>query len=389
MPEVADRSLIIRACGALALMSARYWATTALVTKRQLGRWREKAHRIPDLALRELAITKLADEQANVYFAATFATLAPRARRKETIEAIIALQIIYDYLDGLTEQPASEPLSDGLELFRALRECVSPRREPFRDYYAHHPHREDNGYLSELVVAARGALAKLPSTPAITETATAVAALCAEAQVRAHAAARLGTSQLERWADDLATWEGVSWREFLAASASAIISIHALVAAAADPSTTPERATRIEAFHRRSTCPLATILDGLADRSQDHRSTENQLGYLRYFPEGDALGHEVAQLARRALRDANEIPHSGHHLMTLAGVVAYYTSSLEQGDRSLTAMVGPLQDELRPMITPILVFMRVWHFGERVCARPPEHRLSQQDAGPKPERLPI
>ena len=99
-------------------------------TKRHLRRWREEAEAIPDLTLRELALTKLAEEQTNAYFATAFATLAPRPQRASAIEAIVALQIIYDYLDGLTEQPSADPLCNGLELFRALSDAVSPAHQP-------------------------------------------------------------------------------------------------------------------------------------------------------------------------------------------------------------------------------------------------------------------
>jgi tetraprenyl-beta-curcumene synthase len=372
MYEAADLRLIIRACGALALMSVRYWTTAAAPARRQIGRWREDAERIPDLALRELALTKLAEEKTNAYFAATFATLAPRAQRPVAIEAIVALQIIYDYLDGLSEQPTADSLSDGLALFGALSDGVSLASVPDPDYYRHHAHRDDGGYLPRLVATARAALAKLPAVAAITGAASAAAAYCAEAQVRAHAAARLGTEQLEQWASEQAPQDGAPWREFLAASASAIISIHALIAAAADPRTSEDQAALIDRFYFRATCVLATVLDGLADRQQDEASADADVGYLHYFPEGETLSQELVAIARGAIRQAPRVPHGGHHLMTLAGVVAYYTSTLEYNDSSSRTAVAPLQHELAPVITPALAFMRLWHFGE--------HQLRPRDA---------
>jgi len=369
MYEAADLRLIIRACGALALMSVRYWTTAASPARRQLGRWREDAERIPDLALREIALAKLADEQANAYFAATFATLAPRAQRSVAIEAIVALQVIYDYLDGLTEQPGTGPLSEGLTLFGALSDGVSlapvPEHDSDHDYYRHHAHRDDGGYLSRLVATARAALEKLPATAAVSGAASAAATRCAEVQVRAHAAARLGTKQLEQWASEQSPHDGTPWREVLAASASAIISIHALIAAAADAGTSEDQAALIDGFYSRATCVLATVLDGLADRRQDETSSHAEVGYLHYFPEGETLSQELVAIARGAIRQARQVPHGGHHLMTLAGVVAYYTSTLEHSDSSSRTIVAPLQHELAPVITPALTFMRLWHLGER------------------------
>jgi tetraprenyl-beta-curcumene synthase len=374
---------IARAGGALALMSARYWTTVVPTAHRQLRRWHGHAQAMPDPALRRLALTKLTDERFNVYFAPTFATLAPHERRTITVEAIVALQVIYDYLDGLTEQPVSEPLRNGKALFHALTNAVSSRCEPHHDYYRHHPHWEDGGYLQRLVATARSALANLPARVMVAEVAGAAAARCAEAQARAHAVARLGVTQLEHWAIDQTAHDGQPWREFLAGAASAVISMHALIAAAADPRTTPEQAARIEAFHR-STCLFATILDGLIDLEQDERSGEAQLGYLRYFPDRDLLSTRLVDIARRAVKEAHHIPHGGHHVMTLAGVVAYYTAALGRRENSSKAIVAPLQHELQPLIAPTLAFMRAGRFAKRLfqsrsaTAGTPNHGLERE-----------
>jgi hypothetical protein len=368
MLGAADPRLTARASGALVLMSARYWTTIAPAAHRQMHRWHEHAQAIPDPALRALALTKLTEERFNAQTAPTFATLAPRAQRPRTVEAIIALQVIYDYLDGLSEQPSPEPLRNGYALFRALTDAVSLSREQRHDYYRHHDHCEDGGYLDRLVATTQEALATLPASPAVANVAGTAATRCAETQTRAHAVQHHGAAQLERWAMDHATHAGLSWRELLASAASAVISIHALIAAAADPHTTPEQAVRIDAFHR-STCALATILDGIADHEQDERSGEDQLGYLRHYPDRDLLSIELANIARRATADASHVPHAGHHMMTLAGVVAYYTSSLGVGERSLKANVVPVQHELQPLIAPTLTFMRVWRLAKRIRER--------------------
>ncbi len=365
MPEASDLRLLASAGGALALMSALYWTTVAAPAHRQMRRWHERARAIPDPALRTVALTKLSEERFNVQTAPTFATLAPREQRPRAVEAIVALQVIYDYLDGLTEQPVSDPLRNGHELFHALTDAVSPCSEPHPDYYRYHPQCDDGGYLRALVASAQSALVQLPACAAITDLAGAAATRCGEAQARAHAVPRRGAGQLEGWAIEQAAGEAVSWPELLAGAASAVISIHALIAAAADRRTTPEQAARIEAFHR-STCALATILDGLADLARDERSGEVQAGYLRYFPDDDLLSAELVSIVRRATRAAPEVPHAGHHLMTLVGVVAYYTSALGAGEDASKAIVAPVRRELRPLIAPTFAFMRSWRLVKRL-----------------------
>lgn len=366
MRETADSRLITRSCAALALMSVRYWATVLAQARRELHRWRDQAQAIADPGLRALALGKLSEEKTNVYFAGTFATLAPHSQRARAIKVIVAVQIIYDYLDGLTEQPTNEPVRDGLQLFRALSDALTLLAPACSDYYSHHPNREDGGYLNTLVATARTNLARLPAAGTITELASAAATRCAGAQVHAHAAAQLGTAQVEQWAIDQAP-ENVPWRAFLAGAASAVISIHALIATAADPRTTPESAARIDAFHE-STCRLATILDGFADLRHDETSPA-AIGYLHYFPDRELLGKELQCAAHRAKEQAAAVPHGGHHLMTLAGVAAYYLSALRREDEQIKTLLAPLQHELQPTIAPTLLFMRTWRLA---------HHLRQQ-----------
>jgi tetraprenyl-beta-curcumene synthase len=365
--EALDPCLTARSLVALTQMSVRYWTTVIARTTRQLQRWRKQAQTISDHQLRALATTKLTEEQSNVYFATTFATLAPREWRATTIEAIVAVQIIYDYLDGITEQPTTDRISDGLQLFRALSDTARPPGQRC-DYYSHHQRSEDCGYLARLVATASSGLAKLPARTAVADIAISAATRCAGAQVRSHAAHDLGIGQLEHWAREQ-THKDASWREAVAASASAVISIHALIAAAADPDTTSEQAIRIAEFHNHSTCVLATILDGFADFDRDEHANDGQIRYLHYFPDKDLLGERLTTIVRSAIKQAPLTRHGGHHLMTLAGVISYYLSALNQQNDASRKIVTPLQHELSPLITPTLAFMRAWRLGKHLYDR--------------------
>ena len=367
--EALDPCLTARSLIALTQMSVRYWTTVIARTTRQLRRWRAQAQAIPDRPLRVLAVTKLAEEQSNVYFATTFATLAPREWRATTVETIVAVQIIYDYLDGITEQPATDRINDGLQLFRALSDTAYAPGERC-DYYSHHQHSEDGGYLSRLVATASSGLEKLPARAAVADLMISAARRCADTQVRAHAANDLGTSQLEKWAREQ-THEYYSWREFVAAAASAVISIHTLIAAAANPGTTREQASLIAEFHDHSTCVLATILDGFADLKRDEHATKEQILYLHYFPDKDLLGKRLVAIVRDAIKQAPLTHHGEHHMMTLAGVISYYLSALHRQDDASKRIVAPLQHELSPLITPTLAFMRIWHLAQHLHGHRP------------------
>src|SRR5664280_188788 len=111
---------------ALACANLRYWPTVAPVVHRELRRWETHAARIGDSALSELAGEKLREERFNAEVAATLATLAPRRGRATATRAIVALELLFDYLDGRTELPSPDPLAEGERLFTAFRDAVDP-----------------------------------------------------------------------------------------------------------------------------------------------------------------------------------------------------------------------------------------------------------------------
>ena len=132
----------------------------------ELADWQARAAQIPDETLRATALAALAEKSSNVAATAVFAILAPRRERAAVLRAIVALQAAIDYLDSLGEVRAADPLADGLALHGALRDAVSPGA-PAREWYRHHPQREDGGYLAALVGACQEAVALLPGREAV------------------------------------------------------------------------------------------------------------------------------------------------------------------------------------------------------------------------------
>jgi tetraprenyl-beta-curcumene synthase len=390
-----------RAGAALLLANVRFWPTVAPLVARELARWERRAREIESRPLRELALAKLREEHFNSQFAATLATLAPRARRPGVVEAIVAYEVMYDYLDGLTEQPSEDPLGEGRELYRAFTDAIRLGEAPTGGYYSpshgarddvrdegsgrerddeggdhddghdkdrgrEHEHRDDNGYLEELVRVVRGALAQLPSAQAISEVALGAATRCAQAQIRAHAATRLGTEQLEAWATREAARTPLGWQEFLAGAASSVLAVHALIAAAADPRTTAAQAAEIDTVYL-SICALSTMLDSLVDYDRDLRAGEP--GYIRYYPDHGLLARDLVRAAQRAAQHSSCLRDGPHHLMTLAGVVAYYSSAPTADSPLARPVTRRIRRELEPLITPTFAVMRTWRTAKRLRAR--------------------
>jgi tetraprenyl-beta-curcumene synthase len=354
--------LAARAWLAFALVNLRYWSSVARPVRAQLRRWRVCAEAIEDPVLRKLALQKLSEEGFNAELAAMLATLAPRTQRRWAVEAIVALEVLYDYLDGLTEAPARERPQDGRRLFAAFTDAVAPWRETAGNYYAHHSRSRDCGYMCELVGAARRALARLPANAAVAEVLQRSAQRGAEAQLRIHAAYAAGNGQLERWAKRHASGTSLHWQEFLAGAACSVLAVHALVAAAADRSTTREQAIALDRIYL-SISVLPTVLDSVVDYESDLRA--GCPGYVRHYEDRTMLSRRLAGVIADVLARARGTPNGAHHVMTMTGVVAYYLSAPTAASAFARPVAEHARRQLRPLIAPMLAMLRSWRALKR------------------------
>jgi tetraprenyl-beta-curcumene synthase len=357
-----DVRLTARVGLALARANGRYWSTVAPLVRARLAHWERRAGAIPDPELAGAALGKLREERFNVELAAMLATLAPRAHRTSASEAIVALQVMYDYLDLLTERPRSDAPCDGRRLFAALEHALAVERSPGGDYYRHHPRSDDGGYLAELVASSSAALARLPRAGAVAEIARRAAGRCAEAQVLSHAAAGSETAELERWARREAAGTGLRWPEYLAGASASVLAVHALIAAAADTRTTRGDAEALDAVYL--SIGALSMLDSLVDRERDLATGEP--GFLGRYASSEAMGARLASVATDAVARARTAPNGAHHIVTLVGIVAYYTSAPAGDDAFARPVTAPVRRALRPLFGPTRALMRAWRLAKRV-----------------------
>jgi tetraprenyl-beta-curcumene synthase len=374
MPVLGDRPLMMRVSVALLIANARYWGMVAPLVNTQLVHWTQRAEDIPDPALREVALANLCEEGFNAQATATLATLAPRRYRTPVVEAIVGLQVLYDYLDSLVERPLADPLVDSRQLYKAFVDAIVLSDKPRGDYYPQTHESDDGGYLQELVGVVRGALTRLPSQTAIAEVSAHAAERCAEAQIHAHATAILGDAQLERWASSNAVGTGLRWREFLAGAVSSGLSLHALIAAASHPHTSQEQALAVDEVYL-CICAVTTLLDGLIDYEQDMHNMGHP-GYIRYYEDHHTLIHGLRSLIYLAANKGCDIPNGTYHIMTLVGVVAYYLSAPTASSEYARDVTEQIRQELKPLITPPFAVMRTWRIvkhARAVIARRADH----------------
>lgn len=375
MPVLGDHPLMVRVSVALVLANVRYWGAVAPLVRTQLEHWTRRAGDIPDPALREVAFANLREEGFNAQATATLATLAPREYRFSVVEAIVGLQVLYDYLDSLVERPLADPLGGGRQLYSAFVDAIVVDSQPRGGYYPPTHESDDGGYLEELIGVIRRALARLPSQTAIAEVSADAAERCAEAQVHAHATAVLGDGQLEQWAMSNAIDTGLQWREFLAGAVSSGLALHALTVAAANPHTSQEQARTLDEVYL-SVCAVTTLLDGLVDYEQDMYHMGHP-GYIRYYEDHEVLARGLMVVINRAANVACNIPNEAYHLMTLMGVVSYYLSAPTASSEFSRDVTERIRRELKPLITPPLAVLRAWRIAKRARAwttSGPNHR---------------
>lgn len=361
----ADRHAVAIAGWALVTANARYWTTVAPKVRGQLAGWRARAMLIEEPDLRKLALRSLREEGFTAEVAATLATLTPSRHRATALHAIVALEVMYDYLDALTELPATDPLANGRLLFKAFTDALDPQARLDEDYYRHYPSGADGGYLHELGATVREALGTLPAAGALAPAMQRAAARCAEAEVLTHLDTLTGGSQAEAWAKQTANDSGLEWREYLAGAASSVLAVHALIALAGDEHTTPEQGGSIDDVYF-ALGVLSTMLDSVIDYEQD--AADGTLAYINHYDDRAQLGARLAVVAREAARRARDAPASAHHLMNLAGVAAYYTSAPSARSERARPVTSRVQRELRPLITPTLALMRSWRLAKRLRA---------------------
>jgi tetraprenyl-beta-curcumene synthase len=334
------------------------------LTIHELRRWRARALRIPSSDVRQVALLALDRKRANTHGAALFAVI-PQKRSRALLRLLTTYQVLWDFLDSLSETWHGLTPADILHLHHALVNAIDSR-EPIRDYYARLGLPDDGGYLRSLVEACRGCCRALPSFHKV-------------APILHTEAKRIGVQAINHATEPaqiplaLRAWvtreypgaHEVAWFE-IAAAAGANLAIYALFALAAETRCSTECIEKTYHAYFPWTGALATMLDGFVDQFDDAQHGEHC--YVTYYQSPDDATTQISRLVRRCLAETHFLENSERHTIVAASMVAMYLSR----DSARTPLLSKASQQMAQaggsLTCALLPVLRLWRVANKTSA---------------------
>lgn len=341
---------------ALVVATARQLLWGLRSASREIQMWRRRALAIPDLPLREDALSSIERKRGHTDGAALFWIL-PRRRNRSLLRLLVAYEMIWDFLDCVNERGASKGQANGRQLHRALVEALDPE-SPISDYYRYHPWQEDGGYLCSLVEACREGCEGLPSyarvRPSVIREATRAQVLALNHDLDSGSR----DLALRDWAGkEFAVKDEVTWFE-LSGAASASLTVHAFLALAAESTCTEADVDRTYAAYFPWLSAATTMLDSYVDQAED--AVNGDHSYVAHYLSPTVATQRICELVRRSVYEVRRLPGGERHAVIAACMVAMYLSK----DSARTPSMLPATDRLLSaggsLTRLLLPILRLW-----------------------------
>ncbi len=347
-----------------------YWLSVFPRVRRELRHWQRRASTIPDSPLRQIALAVQHTKRGNIEGSAAFAAFAPRPHRPAVVRAQLAFQAIYDYVDTLAEQPHANPIRNARQLHRALPAALNLASSP-TDYYRHHVHRDDGGYLQAITNACRVALGTLPSYPAVAQPARRLSERIVHYQSLNLTQAQGSYHALARWASHETPPEtGLRWWE-TAASAGSSLGIFALITTAAHTTVRRHEAVAIERAYFPWIGSLHSLLDNLIDLPEDAATEQHNL--IEHYRSPYETAVRLRALAAESARRARALPRGLQHAVILAGMASHYLSAHEAQLPHARLARSSVLDAIGGLVGPTML---VLHLRRAAYTPPPGHSMA-------------
>jgi tetraprenyl-beta-curcumene synthase len=345
----------------LALLSAATrelaWGLPAVA--REIFAWRRYARAIPDMPLREDAVSSLVRKRANADGAALFWTL-PRRRNRHLLRLLVAYQTMWDYLDDASERGATAGEANGLQLHAALAAAFE-LDIPMPDHYRLHPWQDDGGYLDTLVCVCRDQCTHLPSFESIRVGLREATRRCKVQALNHNPHSNERDLALQAWVERECRDKRTPWFE-LTAAASASVTPHVLLALAAEALPDEHELMRVIDAYYWVSLSIA-MLDSYADLTDDQSRGDHS--YISHYPCLDVAARRLIQIIDHTTRSVGALENGHRHAVIAGCMVAMYLSkggagqakqSARQG-ASVTSRLARAGGSLTTLLLPIL---RLW-----------------------------
>jgi tetraprenyl-beta-curcumene synthase len=322
----------------------------------EIHRWRDRARRIPDEPIRTDALHVLEHKRTHAHGAALFWTL-PRRRNHDLLRLLVAYELIWDTLDNLSESAAAHGQMDGRRLHLAIAEAIDPS-VPISDYYEQHPWHDDGGYLRSLVETCRQCCLRLPSYPLVREV---IVRESHRAQVLAinhdPDSARRDIA-LKRWVTrEYPREQRASWWE-LSGAASTPLTIHALLALAAEPDCSESEIARTYAAYFPWLSATTTMLDSYVDQLEDIDNGDHS--YIAHYPDHESAALSIRALVRASITEARSLRNGHKHTVIAAAMIAMYLSKDSARTPQLRVGTGAFIRAGGTLTRLLLPILRAW-----------------------------
>jgi tetraprenyl-beta-curcumene synthase len=328
------------------------------VVVRELRRWHRTALQIPDPKIRADALSALERKRGNTHGAALFWVI-PRTRNRHLLALLVTYQVMWDFLDCVSESGAGAGQDNGYQLHQALVDALDPSR-PLGDYYALHPWNEDGGYLHALVQACRSYCRELPSIEEVRPTLLREAHRAGVQAINHELNPLKREAALKQWAArEYPGRKDVTWFE-LTGAAGAGLAIYALFVLAAEPGCSDTDAERVYEAYFPWAGAVATMLDSFVDEGEDREHGDHC--YVAYYGTSARASAGIARLVERCTRETHSLANSEGHNLIVACMVAMYLSKDSARSEQLREATEALLNaggELTRFLLPVLRLWRV------------------------------
>lgn len=273
------------------------------------------------MSTRADALDAIVCKRDNAEGASLFSTL-PKHRDHHLLRLLITYQVMWDFLDSVSERGAHAGHANGRQLHRALVEALD-LDAPISDYYRYHPWKDDGGFLLTLVDTCRCMCAQLPSYRQIRGLMLDGVERCAIQSLNHEPDPHKRDAGLRQWAErECYDDHGLDWFE-LTAAASAFMP-HALLALAAEPFCEEYELVAVNSTYFPWISLAIAMLDSYVDQVED-RVNDGHSYISHYAGEMVALDR-IATIIRQAITRTARLPSGRRHTVIAASMVAMYLS---------------------------------------------------------------